>query len=568
MLRLITIAILALWALPASAERHALVVGIDEYQSISDLQKARNDAIAVSEVLEANGFNVTTLLDADQREFSAAVSALASSLSEDDEAFFYFAGHGVEVDGRNYLLPADIPALTAGDEFLLDSTSISADRALSAIQGSGARVTVMVLDACRDNPFSSDGRRSLGQSRGLAAIEVPEGAFIIYSAGVGQSALDRLSDDDPDPNSVFTRVLLPLLDQPDLPIHEVARQIRRDVSALASSINHDQRPAYYDEMLGEFVVAESPNASGLLGMILQNRVEAALIAPAENATPVLEGSAGVMSSDFDFQSFRIDARECWNLGSLSSEALRTTVTLEVTMEPDGRPQSGSIRLLESSGGSDAAVMQAFEAARRAVIRCGASGYDLPVESYDHWRIIEITFNPEDMRLRPAPFASIRITAEEAYQRGREFRYGFNGREVDLTEAVRWYRLAARQSHAGAQNALGYMYMTGRGVPQDYGDALRWYRSAAEQGLERAQFNLGLMHYNGWGIELNYFEAARWYRLAAEQGYTLAQNNLALMYREGRGVPQDEDEARRWALLASGHSPTDLGALRPIPRPID
>jgi hypothetical protein len=69
------------------------------------------------------------------------------------------------------------------------------------------------------------------------------------------------------------------------------------------------------------------------------------------------------------------------------------------MARDGRPENGTIRLIESTGGSDAAARQAFEAARRAIIRCGSNGFDLPEESYDHWRSVEMVFNPEGMRLR-------------------------------------------------------------------------------------------------------------------------------------------------------------------------
>ena len=90
---------------------------------------------------------------------------------------------------------------------------------------------------------------------------------------------------------------------------------------------------------------------------------------------------------------------CWNVGSLSTEALRTTVVVAVTMAQDGRPDTNSIRMLSSSGGDGASARQAFEAARRAIIRCAGDGYDLPAEKYSHWREIEMTFNPAQMRLR-------------------------------------------------------------------------------------------------------------------------------------------------------------------------
>ena len=96
---------------------------------------------------------------------------------------------------------------------------------------------------------------------------------------------------------------------------------------------------------------------------------------------------------------RLAVSSCWNLGALSTEAMATVITVAFDMARDGKPDAGSIRLLSHTGGSDAAANQAFQAARRAIIRCGVNGYDLPDEKYDHWRQIEITFNPDNMRWR-------------------------------------------------------------------------------------------------------------------------------------------------------------------------
>ena len=98
-------------------------------------------------------------------------------------------------------------------------------------------------------------------------------------------------------------------------------------------------------------------------------------------------------------ALRVGVQQCWNVGSLSSEALNTTVVVSVSMTENAKPKSETIRMLSSSGGSNAAAQQAFEAARRAIIRCAKSGYDLPKDKYDHWRDIEMTFNPENMRIK-------------------------------------------------------------------------------------------------------------------------------------------------------------------------
>ncbi len=98
-------------------------------------------------------------------------------------------------------------------------------------------------------------------------------------------------------------------------------------------------------------------------------------------------------------ALRVAVQQCWNVGSLSSEALRVTVTVGVRMAETGRPENGSITLLGFRGGNDAAAQKAFAAARRAVIRCGQRGFNLPAEKYARWRDIEMTFNPENMRIK-------------------------------------------------------------------------------------------------------------------------------------------------------------------------
>lgn len=105
--------------------------------------------------------------------------------------------------------------------------------------------------------------------------------------------------------------------------------------------------------------------------------------------PTLTGS--------EIEGLRLAVKECWNVGSMSTDAMKVIVVVGVALGRDGKPDMTSIRLISSSGGTGSATTQAYETARRAVIRCGAKGFDLPAEKYDHWRDVEITFNPEKMR---------------------------------------------------------------------------------------------------------------------------------------------------------------------------
>jgi hypothetical protein len=117
------------------------------------------------------------------------------------------------------------------------------------------------------------------------------------------------------------------------------------------------------------------------------------------ASPAAGGQSGPPMTSGERDGLRVAVQQCWNVGSLSSEALRTTVVVAVSMTEDGKPQPESLRMLGFEGGTEAAARQAFESARRAIIRCGANGFSLPRDKYEQWRNIEMTFNPENMRIR-------------------------------------------------------------------------------------------------------------------------------------------------------------------------
>ncbi|WP_210877507.1 energy transducer TonB [Roseovarius autotrophicus] len=128
-------------------------------------------------------------------------------------------------------------------------------------------------------------------------------------------------------------------------------------------------------------------------------VSDALAAALGQGTPTPERPAGPPLTAGEKDALRVAVQRCWNVGSLSSEALATTVVVTVRMFETSKPDNSSIRMLSHSGGSAAAAQQAYEAARRAIIRCGNDGFNLPPEKFEQWRDIEMTFNPERMRIK-------------------------------------------------------------------------------------------------------------------------------------------------------------------------
>ena len=172
---------------------------------------------------------------------------LLNKLAPGDEVAVFFSGHGVEIEGGNYLVPRDVPAVGTGEARRLKNEALSFDEMRRDLAAHGPKLSLFILDACRDNPFTDTRGRSIGGAKGLVPVQAEYGTFIMFAAGARESALDRLGDTDSDPNSIYTRKLLPLLKQPGLRLPDVAQRVRGEVRQLANTVGHRQSPAYYDE---------------------------------------------------------------------------------------------------------------------------------------------------------------------------------------------------------------------------------------------------------------------------------------------------------------------------------
>ena len=244
---------LAAFAAPAYAEKRvALVVGNNDYRNVPKLQKAVNDARTMGDTLKQLGFTVMVAENQNRQAFSQTLLAFDKAVEAGDTAFFFFAGHGFEIAGQNFLLPTDVPAATEGQEELVRDASVLADRIIERLQNRKVRTAILVFDACRNNPFERAGTRAVAGRGGLAPMtQLPEGVFSIFSAGPRQTALDRLSNDDANPNSVFTRTFAKELTQPGANLVQVAQRTRRLVSEMAETVRHKQIPVYFDQMVDD-----------------------------------------------------------------------------------------------------------------------------------------------------------------------------------------------------------------------------------------------------------------------------------------------------------------------------
>ena len=249
MLRLMALFVLLLVAAwPAVAAKRALVIGIDGYRNVTPLKNARADAESMQRALAAAGYAVS-LYDKDvgQVALKDALRVFRNQVQGGDEVVVFFSGHGVQLSGVNYLLPADV---RGDDEEQVKDDGIPLWKILTDLKERKPALTLAIIDACRNNPFEGKGK-TLG-GKGLAATSAATGQMVIYAAGEGQKALDRLSNDDPVRNGLFTRVFVREMEKPGVPVHQVLKNVREEVARLAGKIGYEQVPATYDQVLGDF----------------------------------------------------------------------------------------------------------------------------------------------------------------------------------------------------------------------------------------------------------------------------------------------------------------------------
>ena len=199
-------------------KRVALVVGNSAYTNISPLSNPRNDAELIAQTLREVGFEVVTAIDADRRTMGRAIREFGKALrlaGKDAVGLFYFAGHGVQARGANYLIPV---GAVVEDHADLEIEALSASNILTQMESAGNKLNLVILDACRNNPFKATFRSS---ERGLARVTAASGSLVAFAAAPGQVAADGRGK-----NSPFTAALVDAMRQPGLQVEQVFKRVR------------------------------------------------------------------------------------------------------------------------------------------------------------------------------------------------------------------------------------------------------------------------------------------------------------------------------------------------------
>jgi hypothetical protein len=273
--------------------RVALVIANGDYAgTLSPLENPRNDGKLISSTLKSLGFEVIVVNDGSQKDMKKGIKAFGAALIQAGPTatgLFYYAGHGLQVDGVNYLVPVSASIENEAD---VDLESVAADTVLAQMERSGIATSIVILDACRNNPLARGFRSA---TRGLARMDAPNGSFVAYSTAPGDVAADGSGK-----NSPFAQALAVEMKKPDQGLEETFRNVRAQVMAATNSL---QVPWDSSSMVRPFYFAGGKESGGETIAV----AAAPAAAPSLPATPPPEPVAAaaktvVISDDADFVS--------------------------------------------------------------------------------------------------------------------------------------------------------------------------------------------------------------------------------------------------------------------------
>ena len=223
-------------------KRLALVIGNANYTGGNTLANPVNDAKAIAVALRDVGFTVMMYLNSDLKSMKKAMDDFGEKLADYTVGLFYYAGHGMQVDGNNYLIPIDANLKVEQD---VEYDCINSGRLLGKMEAAGTTTNIVILDACRDNPFARSWTRSAGAAgKGLAFMNAPSGSIIAYATSPGKTASDGTGK-----NGIYTESLLKFINVPNLPLLEFFQNVRVEVEKKS---NRMQTPWESTSLKGNF----------------------------------------------------------------------------------------------------------------------------------------------------------------------------------------------------------------------------------------------------------------------------------------------------------------------------
>lgn len=548
-LALVLAAMIALTPSARAEGRWALVLGVADYTDdlIPDLKNTINDARTIASSLNNMGFRVYYLENATKTELTDTIEQIGVEQNESELGLFFFAGHGLQLEGVNYALPADISP--SGENFLSEQ-GISVNQVIQDLSDIGTENLVVILDSCRNSPF--EGRQSFGT--GLALTDAPKNTIIAYSTAPGAVALDGAGA-----NSPYSAVLASVLDGPEQDIRDVLRLVRARVRLATQGV---QTPWYIDNSKDQIIIQPRDPVE------LDTTIEPAALD--QVSLYVTHWKTIANSSDpRDFQRFA----ELFPQTELTDVALRQlqllggqnqpTFPLMDLGVPDPNPEvPGGLGalitecdILATGVGSALGLVEPVPHdlvnTRAAMRACIAAVTDDPTNP----RLLGLLARVLRLENR---FDEALVYMERAAELGDPSAYGGIaeiyrlglGVPIDQARAAAAVRAGAMQGSAPMRLMMGKYYLQGWGVPQSFTEARRWMEIAAMSGLSSALTALGDLYRRGQGVEEDFARSVSYYQMAAALGSSDAMSNIGMAYMRGQGVPEDTKQGILWLSRAS------------------
>ena len=522
--------------------RAAIVVGNSEY-AFAPLTNPRNDAKLIANTLTELDFDVLLFYDVKKQAIKDLKDAIKAHLTGADMAVFYYAGHALQSDGKNLLLPVDTRTGSA-KEVVADAMQLN--DLIDIVKDDPVGVKLFILDACRNNPAAKE----KGLQEGLAYTEAGSGQVLVaFATSAGQVAYDGTGI-----NSPYSSALANALQTPGLDVYDTFRTVRGDVRSatggsqipwITGSI--ETRFVFRPGDAGSEQVAEVAVAGEGLAI---DEVLWAFIKDSQDPSDferfvkVFPGSkhAAEATEKGRVQVAALEERGLYINGNLVSTSISADAPVEATGEAASQEfvfqQAGERAVSETFRIWPSTLPDTQRGMKALVTDCDLYAAD----PNDPQRAVPGVSNGL-VNVRDALRACAFSLAADINNPRLQFQFG---RVLEIARRYSWaehfYELAGNQQYSAALVNIGYMARIGLGREVDYGRAMDYYIKAAELGNLRARTNIGTAYIRGQGVPKLPEEGVLWYRLAASSGWANAITALGDSYRMGNGVKQDLAQA--------------------------
>ncbi len=520
-------------------KRYALIIGNNSYKTIEALDNSVNDAVSLANKLKNLDFSVTLKTDMDSMEAKKALEEFETRIQPGSAVFFYFSGHGIQIDGHNYLVMTDfaIPASKTDNSLKeqIQKYSISLDAVVEIFQKKNVKTNIIILDACRKSPTKEL------KADGLAALDAPINSLIAFATSPGKVSYSLTKEDK---NSLYTKYLLVNIDRENIPVDQMLKKVHKSVYDFSKKVSIEemkndslvQMPWINSSLIDDFYMRLSGPVT-LAGDEVGDTTMWYSVKKSSDITKIKE-----YIEKYPNGMYLLAAKK--RISELSrpskydsmerKESHRFTISKSEMNKILNSPDF-FLRLDAYLADSTNPLEEIQEGVKEKNIL--AKTWYCALAAHDRYRVgVKI-----GDAIKVCTDKDVSKTPIGLFLYGRALFFG-RGIEENKAKAVTLIKKSASMGCSIAQNFYGDLLSGGYNVSQDNKEAFDWYMKSAKNGYAPAMHNVALAYAQGSGTIQNDFEAVEWYKKAANKGYAWSQNNLAVHIMQGKGATTDATQA--------------------------